>query len=490
MSQFPNLLRRSSFAAHDPLITRIYTSTPSSVSKYGDWGLKYPIHRKKGPRHIRFSTLDAGSAIGADWRSGEREARFMQQWGTGKVAWTRDGSNVSKTERNSFFATPSTGAEVQLQAQREAYLPAVENMTEKEFERYLDQVRAQKDGARERTLEGHAEAVQGKRLRREEGDMTMASLAMRGYTHKSDHADEMGRMNGERIAAERSAVLVSRKHPLGGIAYSKPQHVRLPAQHVHPAQTLPGRALDSTGRQGTNAPPVASVGGLTGLQTHDQLTARSRDIPSIQLTDWTQANPDLGRGTYRVARAQLKDHPTVLNLANQALEDRYVGSMGPSRFRPVSRASKPKPFDTFTHDITFDLLEAAVPAVSRGQEQARAPYVPLGSRGYVGRDVPKATLSRQDNFGFTAKYGRPRTERETGAALREMDAEHERQNQQVAARAQKNISDLFARVTKAERPAGQAPRAGAGKGREGAAGQGREQGQRKSWRDARRPSGQ
>ena len=70
-------------ASHDPLITRVYTSTRSSIDRHGDWGLKYPIHRRRtqGPRHIRFSTLDAGRSIGADWRSAETEARFVMTWG-------------------------------------------------------------------------------------------------------------------------------------------------------------------------------------------------------------------------------------------------------------------------------------------------------------------------------------------------------------------------------------------------------------------------
>lgn len=94
-SPFPQLLRRANIATYDPLISRIYTTTPSSQSRHSDWGLKFSIHRTKGPRYIKFNSLDSGPGFDCDWRSAEREARFIKLG----VAERSDGHQSRSKER-------------------------------------------------------------------------------------------------------------------------------------------------------------------------------------------------------------------------------------------------------------------------------------------------------------------------------------------------------------------------------------------------------
>lgn len=501
MSQFPNLLRRSSFATHDPLITRIYTSTPSSVSKYGDWGLKYPIHRKKGPRHIRFSQFDAGSAIGADWRSGEREARFMEQWGSGRVAWSRNTNGLPNTrQRPNFIMDPATQPEPE--RRRKMPVSAIESMSEKEFERYLDQVRAEKGQALERyfkRIEMESEEKAAKKggdsvesqARKEEkaaaekaaaeGRRAMVWLAMEGKLDKSHGVDEMAEMDGRRIIAEQSSVLVSRPHELGGIAYSKQTNARLPARHIHPDTAFAGRALDRVKQQGRysqsnadiNTPLVVGAGGLTGIVAQDHTLRSTKDTQILEMVDYTREKPTRGSGMFRIRSAQLAADPTVLNLNNLDLHNHYDVSSENEYRPPQSRAKKPSPLDTFRHNITFDVD-------SSPDANINLPYMALGSREYVGRQARavKENLTRSDHLGLAgSSIGGPRSSRPRGAALRELEKMDERRANALKSAQQDRLAGVFSKVLSplsAPPSEGQAERAQ------------RPTGQQSTFRDARR----
>lgn len=130
--KFGQLFRKSAFASFDPSISRIYTSTPSSIDRHGDYGIKYPIHLEKGPKYIKVSELDLGRFLGSDWRSGEKEARFVQAWGTGRTPWSTPNETGQYRRASNTLLDPETKPTA---PSRKQYMDDVNSMTQSEFKR-------------------------------------------------------------------------------------------------------------------------------------------------------------------------------------------------------------------------------------------------------------------------------------------------------------------------------------------------------------------
>lgn len=483
---FPQLLRRSSFAAHDPLITRVYTSTPSSIAQSGDWGLKYPIYREKGPRYIRVSNLDAGRAIGADWRSGEKEARFMETWGTGRVAWTREGDGTADVgasyskRRSSIFdtdpdAATSAGAGAQGteqagttgttgtgSARRTRLMPDVEAMTPKEFERHLETVRADRTQALNTKIRSLGEKVTAG-WRTDEGDATMINLAVGRHATDVDAAQMQAGLVHTRLTAPGSTSLHGRSHALGGLSYSVPPTSSNAqslgpmglrnASYIDPRTTYPGRVLnkkardqhraDSVGRPArampsdTNTPFVVAIGGLTaasqpysagmaGISGGSGAGGFGSDDSTIVQTDYTRTYPDRGIGRFQIKDARFASLPTVLGLEDSTIKDKYAAGF------TESKAKKAAPLDTFAFDIDLELASVASASDPGKGKKGIEP----GSREWVGREQ-RRRLSKEDQLGL----GQRRQDRTRGQALsnlrsaeRAINAEHRQRFEGVMAK--------------------------------------------------------
>ncbi|GFZ48251.1 hypothetical protein JCM24511_05999 [Saitozyma sp. JCM 24511] len=491
---FPSLLRRSAFASYDPSISRIYTSTPSSAGK-GDWGLKYALHRPRGPRYIKVDGLDGGKVLGTEWQSGEKEARWIESWGSGKVRWVRDGDGVGDgygypTGRRRWFdqdaeaegprsaagkesgdgagvgAGVGFGAEGRTQTRTERpatmWMEDIESMTEKEFERYLDTIRsARGDWLGEKLPRIPSEALS---KLNQQGDRTLVNLASRGHSADTDGADLSVRLTHASLAAPNSDRLHSTPHQTFGVSYSPSQTGALPLGRMssavgfgagssgsgsgngttYSAWTFPGRALDKVrqvsiseerGRQRSNY-----VGGDSG---HPWVVsvggATGKAAVKARLADTTETiertdytRADTSAGTGRFRVSAAKIRQPPMVLNLRGSRD---GRKWVDRFAE-SQMRRPNPMDTANLDIAFELastsaLEVGAQAQTDLPSSALTPSRLGGPEWVAAEPTKRANLSYGDHLGV----GGRREDRVPGAAragLREYERRKEMKRNEEA----------------------------------------------------------
>ncbi|KAK4688278.1 hypothetical protein P7C73_g1834, partial [Tremellales sp. Uapishka_1] len=427
---FPQLLKRSAFTTHDPLITRIYTSTPSSVSQHGDWGLKSAISLRKGPRYIKVNSLDAGPGIGCDWRSGEKEARFMEIWGQGGIGWRKDGAGGSpardlKKRRASLeddaFSRPAERDETVV----EKWLPNIERMSGREFERYLDGIRAKRAEFLKIRLQNLPRSTRESRTLPE--DQTLIAHSLSKDTLPSHSADFQAGITGDALAAPSSTTLHSTPHALHGLSYSP-----LPTSST----AYPGRVLDrlsrnesqqNKGRQSgglvdNNQPWIVGIGGLTAL--NENTHGRIGDKPTLKQIDYASASHD-GSARFKINSATLRSPVNVFDVQNSNLEHRYKD------FFSVSAAKQPSPLDTIKFDIVV--------------EEADDAAVEVGSPEWVTREPKLAGVNRLlYDLGLP---GGPRKDRTQGEGRRTVhEWEEKMKKKEVRVESAKTVENLLRRM--------------------------------------------
>ncbi|WVO17577.1 hypothetical protein L204_105274 [Cryptococcus depauperatus] len=354
-SPFPQLLRKANIATYDPLITRIYTTTPSSLSRHADWGLKFSIPRSKGPRYIKFSALDSGPGFDCDWRSAEREARFIQAWGSGKVNWELDGEKTEfRTQFNDFRNGRHDDEMVEPIVKQEEWVRDVESMSEKEFEKYLEELRA--EGKRYLRQELQLPESSESTIVHPE-DRSLVHLSIAGHLTESLIPTLQVSLQSSHRSSVNSTQIYSNPHKLQGLTYAQPPDT---SNDYNQSTSLPARAINSVNRHedawergslasaatGSNQPWVVSVGGLTGKTNKANVDSRSYlsngDIHGVDFS-----RQDEKSGTYRVkvTGARLKSGPTVLALAESGAGRRWNGR------RRVNGASMPSALDKFTFEL-------------------------------------------------------------------------------------------------------------------------------------------
>ncbi|KAK8850371.1 hypothetical protein IAR55_004289 [Kwoniella newhampshirensis] len=444
-SPFPQLLRRANIATYDPLITRIYTSTPSSKSQHSDWGLKFAIHLPRGPRYIKFSSLDAGPGFKCDWRSGEREARFISAWGgaSGKVRWQNE-DDIPKymLPSKNIFSIESLVEDEDIDVEgNEMWIRDVESMSEEDFEVFLERIRKERKRFLDGRLKDMPESTRSSLGLPE--DKTLVHLATAGKTTGGSTANFQAQLMADDLIDPNSTQLHSKPHRVHGLSYSKQP---TSTNDHNPAATHVGRALNKISRyddahrkasnivagtnlaRGNNLPWVVGLGGLTAKTA--QKSGRVFDVSSsssdLEETDYTRSDKSRGAGRFRVIRAQLGSPPTVL-----ALKESTAGSRFGGKWR-TSGASLPSPMDTFKFDIEV------APSSMTGPEDD------LGSREWVGREVKTSKLQA---FASEMAIGGPRSQRRRGEGLEIL------KEKRLAEKAKKEetreiLANLFARIGK------------------------------------------
>ncbi|WVR08457.1 hypothetical protein IAU60_005512 [Kwoniella sp. DSM 27419] len=431
-SPFPQLLRRANLATYDPLITRIYTSTPSSKSQHSDWGLKFPVNAPKGPRYIKFSSLDAGPGVNCDWKSAEREARFVQAWGNGRVRWHKPDDprpflvkirKVDSIYRNDGFGESDLVEDGEEGS--EVWMRDVESMSEDEFERYLERIRSERSKFLEDRLQNVPESTRQTLALPE--DNTLVHLATAGKTTGGATANFQASLTASDLLDPSSNKIHSRPHRVHGLSYSSPA---TSTNDHQPALDKKGRALNKVSRYdeahsrsrsggllarsgANNLPFVVGLGGATA-RTNTSEQKMSEAASELEEIDYTRANPSRGVGHFRVTSAELKQPASVLGLAGSRPGSRVGG-----RWRSAS--SSPSPLDTVNYDINVELTSG-----SDGQD------VELGSRGWVGQE-PRVSLN--DKFRSDLGAGGPRKSRnseETFWKLREKQDKQDTMNRLTA----------------------------------------------------------
>ena len=391
MSTFPQLLRQTSFASFDPSITRVYTSTPSSVHKHGDWGLKRPIFRKKGPRFIKVSQLDAGSLLGSDWRSAESEARFINAYGNGRIQW-QDTHELPQYRTGGLSLFSDDGLTEPAEDASEPDLMAdVNAMSPREFERYLKQVKRHRANFLAGKLANMRPQVVNKLGLAE--DRTLVNLGARRLTSSADLNNFQSGLMMDELQQPKSKAMASSPHPVHGISYS-----RLPssAPNVNPLLNHPGRALERfygfiknsalaerarSSHLDQNRPWVVSYGGALATTNTASSRISSNRQRLTEGVDFSRKEKGKGVGRFKVHTALIDTPPRVVDLTQAFNIEKVHG-----RQRDRRQAT---PLDTFRFDIKLDYA---------GEEPIGQSEEP-GTRNWVGKEVkiPSSPYSTWDN---------------------------------------------------------------------------------------------
>ena len=414
---FAQLLKKTTFASFDPAITRVYTSTPHSVNVYGDWGLKYPIHRRKGPKYIKVHELDAGRLLGSDWRSAETEARFVEAFGDGRTPWKHE----DETSPRHQSRTASLFDE--FEAEEIKYMDDVNAMRPQHLKRYLADVRQY----RKEYLSGNLQRMtrQAQQSLSLPEDRTFVNLAARGHIRNMDTSEFQVALAKHSIDSQDSKRLNTVPHRLYGLSYS-----RIPASASQHNATLiqPGRSVQpfaAVHGSGTNRPHIISMAGTTGLSfNRGGRISEGAAIPSS--IDFSRENPNSGDATFRIPGARVKSSPTVVDVTR---------ANRPSKRDSVPSRHTPEPLSTFTFDIDMEYVPA--PIIDKLQQ--------TGTREWVARD-PRAyaALQLQDWMGI----GGPKAGRTQGETLRSLKAAEESRKQQVRVQGSDQIAKILAKLAK------------------------------------------
>lgn len=435
---FPELLRRSSFASFDPFITRIYRSTPSSVSRHGDWGTKFPINRPKGPGYIKVNNLDAGTFVQQDWRTGEVEARFVKAWGDGRTPWLGQ-AEIPKMRsfKTEDLVMPATTKEGELPV--DDFIEDVNAMSPREFATYLERIRERRGefiGDKWSRLTENAKS----RMTLPE-DRTLVHIATKGFANPGDSANFQEMLTKEDKDHATSSTIQSKPHPRFGLAYSR---IPFSSASTNPLLHRPGRALDRAanvsayqrnrprselGDARTNLPWTVGIGGLTGKSAPTAKILSDLD-PMERGVDYTRSEPSRGEASWKIRTATIDAPPVVLG-ANEIEFPSVRVRRSPLKER--------KPLDTFRFDL-------AVEHASSSPLEVEDESVP-GRRDWVAREpfITPASLSFSDRMGLGPRDARNRVPGQAMARIKshEEDAREMKKTQQEN---QKTILDLLARL--------------------------------------------
>ncbi|GMK55048.1 hypothetical protein CspeluHIS016_0201040 [Cutaneotrichosporon spelunceum] len=325
---FQQLLKRSRFAVHDPLVTRVYASNTSSQRHGGDYGLKSPVNRPRLSRYIRLGKSISG------WRSGEEEARFMAQWADGSIPWS---SRSDRRLKPASIFTPYAEDVAEPEAVT-AVLPNVDAMSEPEFNAYLQDIRSRRSELRDTVFAGTDVPAD---------EATLPHAAAKGLARDSASADFQVAQTQQALREPASKTIQPRPHRLHGLQYSSAPAA---GSGLH-GRAVPGRALDRVraggqraglrALEGTNAEWVVGLAGLTA--TGGSGVSRVTDKASLSQFDYSRERPERGIARFAVSEATVEAPPKVLALGvagKRWLEQPHFSS-----------ARRPAPLQTFRFDL-------------------------------------------------------------------------------------------------------------------------------------------
>lgn len=425
--------------------------------------MKFPIHAKKGPRYVSVNALDTGTILGSDWRSAENEARFVENWGKAGRWTNRDMEAQRRTaeleagypglpdkqrnERYDRYAARDYEKEAQ-EAEEAAraermYMPDVNSMSKKEFERYLENVRRGRQGFLGTKLDALKESPRGARevaLANESGakQATLIGLATRGLTSSGDSAHFQATLTHQEMSSNdpNQSKIHSSPHMMYGLTYSTPSSSssttpvtgrvvgRNQSKYRYQYQDRNAGGGNRNYNNDDNKPWVVSVGGLTANLSNVNASVRDGG-QRVKSVDYTRSNTEQGLYKFKIDKAELDSPPKVHHVQQSNKAARWSG-----RRNSVSGANQPSPLDTFEFDIvlsnatTPDDLTSPSPSPSPSATATATAPAP-GSKEWVARDPTSGDSSRKmtpgDRLGMGIGLGSSRKDRVGGETLASLD---------------------------------------------------------------------
>lgn len=289
----------------------------------------------------------------------------MQRWGDGRTRW-----NGRAEERQTQFSRANLEEPAAKEEKKDRELmPNVESMSAKEFDRYLEKLRAQR-------------AEFTKAIKPVEGPGADSSFTLLRHS-RSNYADlgEVSRFQATATATDlsdaSSNLLNGKSHPSHGLAYSQPpQSVgSIPGRVFNQESALVQRQnrLNGMGDRGfgnTNANWVVGLGGLTASMQNEL------NMGDISM-DFSREDKTIGTGDFVVESANATRPPTVVNLGRRQINPRAF-----SEIRPRSDAKRASPLDSFAYRLTVKPAATNSP-VATGKTE---PEPALGSPEWVAKE--------------------------------------------------------------------------------------------------------
>ena len=425
--------------------------------------MKFPIHAQKGPRYVTVNALDTGTILGSDWRSAEKEARFVENWGKAGRWTNRD---VEAQRRNAVLeaglpdkADRYAARDFEKEAQEEEdlrradrmYMPDINSMSKKEFERYLEQVRSGRQGYLGTKLEALKESARGAReVAAAEGGRgsTLVGLAARGLTSPGDASHFQATLTHQEMSSNDpdQSRIHSNPHMMYGLTYSTPSSSSSTAPVTgRVVNRNQSRGFDRNGgyqsnrnyNNDDNKPWVVSVGGLTANLTNQNASVRDGG-QKVKATDYTRSDPERGMYQFRIDKAELEAPPTVHHVQQANKAARWSG-----RRSSVSGANQPSPLDTFEFDI---VLSNATASTSTSSSSGSSSTPVPGSKDWVARDpttTPSRPMTAGDKLGSIG-IGSNRKDRVGGETLANLGLYQRRAEEQKEQREASERQRLFA----------------------------------------------
>ncbi|WVQ86018.1 hypothetical protein IAT38_008186 [Cryptococcus sp. DSM 104549] len=414
MSSFPKLLHKSNIATYDPLISRIYTSTPSSAARHGDFGVKYAIQRTKGPRYMKFPRLDGIPRMGFPWRSGEREARFIEAWGSGRVHWVHRGAQnfLRPEDDNGMGGGGVYGDDRQRQQHKDAFFASlvdrseetavnkewvhdVESLSEAEFERYLKEIRSARKAWLAERLEALPPSSREELVNPE--DHTLVHLASASKVSSQATRELRARITAKAMHDSKSDKLYAQPHETHGLMYTKTMYS---SSSGDVATSFPGRVLNRVNKfdempnramsRDTNVSWVADAAGMTGRTSTTGGRVSSQELAdsaNLAPIDYTREDKAQGTARFKIKLAKINAPPTAVDLSTRTIAARWA--YGHNRMQKISEQASP--LDTFRFDVLYDVAseEPVTTPVGSREWVAREPskpmmLTPMGSGGTLG----------------------------------------------------------------------------------------------------------
>jgi hypothetical protein len=433
---FSSMLAKTKFATFDPLISRVYTSPSASR---GDWGLKYTLPSSTvahpRPKYLRILNLDAGQGLNCDYRSGEKEARFMERWGDGRHGWlTREEHEFQQTDamaRRAYSVQqrhasggvrPKKTSIKELKADDQVkpgterhdvldasapFMPDIEAMSEKRFAAYLDELRT-----RRKEYAHHLEettASVGNNLLR---------AAVNPKRMDKTHSRFIAESKMSTLKDRASDEIVPSPHDLFGLAYSKPvsgtsayTDPNVIQRETNPLTAYPGRSLPAdTGKDAYHAKKdlqaargrfvrseyVIGVGGLTASMARGSDHGYSSEGLDTMF-DHTRTDKARGVSQFRVKSAALLNPPNVILSSASGRRDPSPLTTNTNGY--VSAAKQASPLDSFRYDMEVYATRQA----DQHRREVNSRAVVPGEPGWVGMNS-RSTKSHGDQL---ASGGRP-----------------------------------------------------------------------------------
>ena len=395
-SPFATLLRRSKFASYDPKIGQVYT-TFGGDSHRGNYGIKRPLALRTREPFIAIASVDSLQQQ-TEWSHAEREARWIRKVaevsGSPRVV---DGSDLWKKlgpSANSQWKVDSDFAPVipdapalhkkALPVPRQAGIPNIDAMTPKQFQRYLEGLRALRPAFREFLEAEKANDIPEKDPRGHPArkSKVRSSNLLEQSSYPTDlHKIFLSQRAAQRINNSKSHILEQDVHPNGALAYT---HLTKLEQYFW-KQPLPGRVV---GRQRSL---VASFAGFNTRLPPNQ----SEGIQPIDWRSLVERGADTGKGIskFRVSLTEVSAPPQVVGYKPEGISDMDVRMHVSSHGRlDMTRAN---PYLPWTRECVSQVSDAPI----TGKKPGMTNLPPAkGKSGYILKESSKDQEARSRNL--------------------------------------------------------------------------------------------